>query len=99
MSKLQETNGFGSGFAGSLDVFTRGLTAPGQSPLTEITGFGSNPGELRMLSFVPAKLQQAPALVVVLHGCGQTAAGYDIGAGWSTLAKRYGFELLFAGQK
>ena len=39
------------------------------------------------------------ALVVVLHGCGQTAAGYDLGAGWSTLAKRYGFALLMPEQQ
>jgi poly(hydroxyalkanoate) depolymerase family esterase len=48
---------------------------------------------------VPANLQEPPALVVVLHGCGQTAAGYDFGAGWSTLAKRYGFALLMPEQQ
>jgi poly(hydroxyalkanoate) depolymerase family esterase len=69
------------------------------SPLLESTGFGSNPGDLRMLSFVPDQRQKAPALVVVLHGCGQTAAGYDLGAGWSTLAKRYGFALLMPQQQ
>ena len=69
------------------------------SPLVESTGFGSNPGDLRMFSFVPDKRQKAPALVVVLHGCGQTAAGYDLGAGWSTLAKRYGFALLMPQQQ
>ncbi len=51
-----------------------------------------------MFSFVPGSLQHPPALVVVLHGCGQTAAGYDLGAGWSTLAKRYGFALLMPEQ-
>jgi poly(hydroxyalkanoate) depolymerase family esterase len=71
----------------------------GDSPLMETTDFGTNPGDLRMLSFVPGELQQAPALVVVLHGCGQTAAGYDLGAGWSTLAKRYGFALLMPEQR
>ena len=39
------------------------------------------------------------ALVVVLHGCGQTAAAYDFGTGWSTLAKRYGFALLMPEQQ
>jgi poly(hydroxyalkanoate) depolymerase family esterase len=52
-----------------------------------------------MLSFVPADPQPAPALVVVLHGCGQTAAGYDLGAGWSTLAEHYGFALLMPEQQ
>ena len=72
---------------------------PGHSPLVEVTGFGANPGDLRMFSYVPGELRQKPALVVVLHGCGQTAAGYDLGAGWSTLAKRYGFALLMPEQR
>ena len=38
-------------------------------------------------------------MVVVLHGCGQTAAGYDLGAGWSTLAQHYGFALLMPEQQ
>ena len=38
-------------------------------------------------------------LVVVLHGCTQTAAEYDRGAGWSTLAERFGFAVLFPEQK
>ena len=52
-----------------------------------------------MFSFVPDHRRAAPALVVVLHGCGQTAAGYDLGAGWSTLAKHYGFALLMPQQQ
>jgi poly(hydroxyalkanoate) depolymerase family esterase len=79
--------------------YGRNLKPGLRSPLVESTGFGSNPGALRMFSFVPGKLQQARALVVVLHGCGQTAAGYDLGAGWSTLAKRYGFALLMPQQR
>ncbi len=71
-------------------------TAP--SHLTELTGFGSNPGALRMFTYTPKQLQSSPALVVVLHGCTQSAAGYDLGAGWSTLADRYGFVLLFPEQ-
>jgi poly(hydroxyalkanoate) depolymerase family esterase len=69
------------------------------SPLVETTDFGSNPGDLRMFSFVPDKLSQRPALVVVLHGCGQTAAGYDQGSGWSALAQRYGFAVLMPQQQ
>jgi feruloyl esterase len=66
--------------------------------LTELTGFGSNPGALRMFSYVPKKLSTSPALVVVLHGCTQSAASYDLGAGWSTLAERYGFIVLLPEQ-
>lgn len=72
--------------------------ASAPSHLTELTGFGSNPGGLRMFTHVPKNVSAAPALVVVLHGCTQTAAGYDLGAGWSTLAERHGFVLLFPEQ-
>ena len=70
---------------------------PAFDHLTEVTRFGSNPGALRMFEYVPADPQ--PALVVVLHGCTQTAASYDFGAGWSTLADRHGFVLLLPEQQ
>jgi poly(hydroxyalkanoate) depolymerase family esterase len=72
---------------------------PARSPLVEVRQFGTNPGNLRMFAFVPDNLQQPHALVVVLHGCGQNAAGYDLGAGWSTLARHYGFALLMPEQQ
>jgi poly(hydroxyalkanoate) depolymerase family esterase len=89
LPKLNGINGLG--------VLGRGLRQ--NSPLAEVTGLGANPGDLRMFSYLPDDLQPRPALVVVLHGCGQTAAGYDLGAGWSTLAKRYGFALLMPEQQ
>jgi poly(hydroxyalkanoate) depolymerase family esterase len=52
-----------------------------------------------MFGYCPQTLPDNPALVVVLHGCTQTAAGYDLGAGWSTLADRYGFALLLPEQQ
>jgi poly(3-hydroxybutyrate) depolymerase len=71
----------------------------GSTHLREIFDFGSNPGNLRMFGYRPATLVANPALVVVLHGCTQTAADYDLGAGWSTLAGRYGFALLLPQQQ
>ena len=91
LPKLNGIYGFGD--------FERNLRPGQRSPLVETTGFGSNPGNLRMFSFAPHNLQPAPGLVVVLHGCGQTAAAYDLGAGWSTLAKHYGFALLMPQQQ
>ena len=87
-----------SGFNG-LGIYGRSSSPGAGSPLVEIDGFGTNPGALRMFAFVPEALPRASALVVVLHGCGQTAAGYDFGTGWSTLAKRYGFALLMPEQQ
>lgn len=72
---------------------------PASTRLKEIHSFGSNPGNLRMFRYVPPRLARHPALVVVLHGCTQTAASYDHGAGWSTLADRYGFVLVFPEQQ
>ncbi|MDB5617053.1 PHB depolymerase family esterase [Tardiphaga sp.] len=77
----------------------RVLPGGGESPIVEVTEFGSNPGDLKMFAYVPATLLPKPALVVVLHGCTQKAAGYDVGTGWSTLAEKYGFALLMPEQK
>ncbi|HEY6577956.1 MAG TPA: PHB depolymerase family esterase [Rhizomicrobium sp.] len=62
--------------------------------LSEITAFGSNPGQLRMWTYIPQDLPAVSPLVVVLHGCGQSASGYANGAGWNDLADRYGFGVL-----
>jgi poly(hydroxyalkanoate) depolymerase family esterase len=72
--------------------------APLGSHLRETRVFGSNPGNLRMLLHIPAQLPQKPALVVILHGCDQTAAGYDHGAGWSAQADTHGFIVLYPEQ-
>ncbi|MFO1127509.1 MAG: PHB depolymerase family esterase [Rhodospirillales bacterium] len=71
----------------------------GEAGLVEVFDFGGNPGNLRMLAHVPDALPKGAALVVVLHGCTQTAASYDRGTGWSTLADRHGFALLYPEQR
>ncbi|WP_210335573.1 PHB depolymerase family esterase [Microvirga sp.] len=73
-------------------------TRPKKDKLTEVTSFGSNPGNLRMLTYVPPQLSNSAPLVVVLHGCLQTARDYDEGSGWSMLARRHGFALVYAEQ-
>lgn len=62
--------------------------------LTETTSFGVNPGQLRMLSYTPMGAAGDSSLVVVLHGCRQTAAGYADTVGWRELADRFKFRLL-----
>jgi poly(hydroxyalkanoate) depolymerase family esterase len=66
--------------------------------LGDLPAFGPNPGALRGRTYVPDGLAAGAPLVVVLHGCTQTAAGYDAGSGWSQLADRHGFALLFPEQ-
>ena len=74
-------------------------TAPQDDHLTETAEFGSDPGALRMLSAIPAGLAAGAPLVVALHGCGQNAAEYDTGTGWSQLAERHGFAVLLPEQR
>jgi len=67
--------------------------------LSDVAGFGSNPGALRARAYIPGHMPENGALVVVLHGCTQTAAAYDHGSGWSQLAEREGFAVLFPEQQ
>ena len=62
--------------------------------LDECRDFGSNPGGLRMFMHVPSGLPPEAPLVVVLHGCGQTAADYVAGADWLALADAHRFAVL-----
>ncbi len=71
---------------------------PISDPLVDLTAPFANPGGLRMLAFVPDRLPAGAPLVVVLHGCTQTAGGYDLAAGWSALATVHGFALLYPEQ-
>jgi poly(hydroxyalkanoate) depolymerase family esterase len=71
----------------------------GTETFIEVFGFGSNPGNLRMLSYVPEGLPAGVPLVVVLHGCTQTAIGYGLGSGWLMLAEELGFALLLPEQR
>ena len=62
--------------------------------LRETAKFTPNPGALRMLSYAPGGLPAGSPLVVVLHGCTQTAEGYANAGGWLDLADRCGFAVL-----
>lgn len=71
---------------------------PATSRLRKLDAFGANPGELTGWYHLPADPSADRPLVVVLHGCTQTAADYDVGSGWSALAEEYGFAVLFPEQ-
>ncbi len=75
------------------------LIAPPAFAQTEVTGFGSNPGNLRMFKYVPSGLSTNAPLVVALHGCSQTAANYDAETGWQLFADRFRFALLLPQQQ
>ncbi|MCM5688380.1 hypothetical protein CN233_14160 [Sinorhizobium meliloti] len=75
-----------------------GHAATARSRLSRLQRFGSNPGALQAWYHVPVGLTESPALVVVLHGCTQNAAGYDYASGWSKIAEDFGFAVLYPEQ-
>jgi poly(hydroxyalkanoate) depolymerase family esterase len=66
---------------------------------TEVTGFGSNPGNLRMFKYMPAGLPADAPLVVAMHGCVQSASSYDAETGWEMLAERWRFAVVLPQQQ
>jgi poly(hydroxyalkanoate) depolymerase family esterase len=74
-------------------------SAPASTRLRRFDGNGSNPGQLNGWFYVPEGLAPGAPLVVVLHGCTQSAAGYDESSGWSRLADQHGFALLYPEQQ
>src|ERR1051325_2307476 len=71
------------------------------SELTPVERFGKNTGNLRMLYFAPPDSisQEQKPLLVVLHGCSQTANIAAQQTGWNKLAEHYGFFVLYPEQK
>lgn len=87
-----------------LNSIRSGLRAPMMPASTEdrlstLKGVKANPGNLAARFYVPEGLEAGAPLVVVLHGCTQNAAAYDVGSGWSRLADTNGFALLFPEQR
>jgi poly(hydroxyalkanoate) depolymerase family esterase len=76
-----------------------GGATPPAGDLQEFTEFGTNPGDLRARLHLPEALPEAAPLVVVLHGCTQSAGEYDAGSGWSQAADEAGFAVLFPEQQ
>ncbi|GAA3345368.1 PHB depolymerase family esterase [Amorphoplanes nipponensis] len=67
--------------------------------LEQVSGFGSNPGNLAMYLYRPDALPAGSPAVVLLHGCTQNAAGYFANSGWRTFADRWRFALVLPEQR
>lgn len=89
IARLQRFNG-GFALAGA---------APNSHELVPFETSGRNPGALRAFLHVPADLPAGAPLVVVMHGCTQSAEAYHRGSGWSALADRFGFAVLYPEQQ
>lgn len=73
----------------------------GQASITEIKNFESNPGNLKFYFYSPKgslKVSEKKPLVIVLHGCSQTAEIVSRQSGWNKLADENGFYVLYPEQ-
>lgn len=79
---------------------THSVMDAGPTRLKRLEIVDPNPGNLLGWYYAPENDDRSGllALVVVLHGCTQTAAGYDAASGWSKLADEFGFAVLFPEQ-
>lgn len=83
------------GLLAALLLAASGTMAHARAPLVEASGFGSNPGNLRMYHYVPEDLAAGAPLVVVAHGCLGNAQEIAVTSGWLELADRFGIALVF----
>ncbi|HWY98296.1 MAG TPA: PHB depolymerase family esterase [Bacteroidia bacterium] len=67
-------------------------------PITQVTGFGTNPGALNMYVYVPPGISGAAPLVVAMHGCTETANMYATQTGWNKLANLHKFYVVYPEQ-
>ncbi|GAA2417215.1 hypothetical protein GCM10010420_54340 [Streptomyces glaucosporus] len=80
-----------------LAAFLVALAAPPASAasLTEVTGFGANPSNLRMHLYVPDRVQQRPGLLVAVHYCTGSGPGFYSGTEFARLADQHGFIVIY----
>lgn len=63
-----------------------------------VSSFGNNPGSLNMFKFTPSTPAPKAAMVIVMHGCMQSAETFAKETGWEMLAEKHGFYLLLPEQ-
>ncbi len=82
----------------TLLIIIAGVVVPppaSAASLVEVTGFGDNPGGMRMHIYVPDSHAATPAIVVAMHGCGGSGPGFYSGSEFASLADRYGFIVIY----
>ncbi|GII79872.1 hypothetical protein Sru01_48540 [Sphaerisporangium rufum] len=63
--------------------------------LVEVTGFGTNPTNLRMHLYVPDRVAARPAILVAVHYCTGSGPAFYSGTEFASLADRYGFIVVY----
>jgi len=70
-----------------------------QNKLVQINDFGTNKGNLEMYIYKPEISEGQLPLVVMLHGCAQTATEIAEQSGWNALADSNNFMVIYPQQK
>ncbi|NUT97430.1 MAG: PHB depolymerase family esterase [Saccharothrix sp.] len=63
--------------------------------LTEVTGFGTNPSNLRMHLYVPDRVQAKPPVLLAVHYCTGSGPAMYSGTEFARLADQYGFIVIY----
>ncbi|WP_309113264.1 PHB depolymerase family esterase [Saccharothrix sp.] len=81
----------------ALVAVTAVLLAPSASAatLTEVTGFGTNPSNLRMHLYVPDRVQARPPVLLAVHYCTGSGPAMYSGTEFARLADQYGFIVIY----
>ncbi|KAH9940452.1 acetyl xylan esterase [Epithele typhae] len=72
-----------------------GLSSIPASTLHQITNFGTNPNNVGMYVYKPARVASKPALIVASHYCSGTAQAYYTGSKFAQLSETYGYVVLY----
>lgn len=81
-------------------LFLCSASSSAQQQMVETESFGNDPGHLKMFTYNCKQNDSTPKpLVVVLHGCGQTAAEVAALTGWNKLATLNDFMVLYPQQR
>ncbi|RKN51170.1 PHB depolymerase family esterase [Micromonospora endolithica] len=78
----------------ALAALTGGAPASAAT-LTEVTGFGTNPSNLRMYLYVPDRVAPRPGLLVAVHYCTGSGPALHSGTQFASLADRYGYIVVY----
>jgi len=72
-----------------------------QKDLVEVKNYGTNPGKIKMFLHEPKVAKHSSLkkpIVIVLHGCSQSAEGVSKQTYWNLLADKYGFYVVYPQQ-
>jgi poly(hydroxyalkanoate) depolymerase family esterase len=76
-------------------VLWSGTGPASAASLTQVTNFGSNPGNLQMHLYVPSTVTASPGIVLAMHPCGGSGPQFYQSSEFASLADRYGFIVIY----